>query len=73
VPVYQDGELKGLAYALNFFSSYNDPLGITLSTKSQYLLYFAARYAVGAVVVTLVYLPFLRRGRTRATLESGDR
>lgn len=65
VPVYQGDELKGLAYAVNFFSSYDDPLGITLATKTHYLLYLAARYAIGAAIITLMYLPFLRRGRIR--------
>lgn len=63
VPVFQDGELRGLSYAVNFFSSYDDPLGITLATKSQYLLYFVARYVIGSVFILLVFLPFVRRGR----------
>lgn len=65
VPVFQDGQLKGLTYALNFFSSYDDPLGLTLSDKQQYLLYLLIRYLIGTVVLLLTFAPFLRRRHLR--------
>ena len=69
VPVYQEGEIKGLTYALNFLSSYDDPIGLTLSDKPRYLAYFAARYLIGAVLLALAYLPFLRRRPTTTSRE----
>ena len=67
VPVFSGGEVKGLAYALNFFSSYDDPLGLTLATKSQYLLYVAVRYVVGTSFFVLMYVPLLKRGPSKDT------
>jgi hypothetical protein len=67
VPVFSGGEVKGLAYALNFFSSYDDPLGLTLATKSQYLLYLVVRYVVGTGFFVLMYVPLLKRGPSKDT------
>ncbi len=65
VPVYQNDRLIGLEYAVNFFSSYNNPFGITVTEKWQYLLYLAARICVAVVVILLVYLPLNIRDRRR--------
>ncbi len=63
VPVYQDDHLTGVEYAVNYFSSYNDPLGIPMPEKWQYLIYLAVRILLAFVLVPIVYLPFLIRER----------
>ena len=65
VPVYYGGRLVGVEYAVNYFSSYNDPLGIPMPEKWQHLAYLGVRVAVGIVLIPLVYLPFLFRERRR--------
>ncbi len=65
VPYYQGDELMGIGYAVNYFSTYNNPLGITMSNKEQYFIYLFIRIALAAVIIPLVYLPFLRRDKKR--------
>lgn len=65
VPVYYGGHLVGVEYAVNYFSSYNDPLGIPMPEKWQHLAYLGVRVAVGIVLIPLVYSPFLLRERRR--------
>ena len=65
VPAYQNGRLMGLEYAVNFFSSYNNPLGITVTEKWQYLIYLAIRIIMAAFMIVLVYLPLYFRDRRR--------
>lgn len=56
--VYKGSQLQGVAYHLNYFSSYDDPLGIHITTKEQWLIYLAVRFLIAVVLVTLCYLPF---------------
>lgn len=65
VPAYQNGRLMGLEYAVNFFSSYNNPLGITVTEKWQYLIYLVIRIIMAAFMMVLVYLPLYFRDRRR--------
>lgn len=70
VPVYQNDRLVGVEYAVNYFSSCNDPLGIPMPEKWMHLVYLAVRAAAGAVLIPLVYLPlYIRDRRERATAE----
>ncbi len=65
VPAYMNDRLIGLEYAVNFFSSYNNPLGIAVKEKWQYLIYLAIRISVAITVILLVYLPLYLRDRRR--------
>ncbi len=65
VPVYQNDRLIGLEYAVNFFSSYNNPLGITVTEKWQYLIYLSIRCCMAVVMIPLVYMPLFFRDRRR--------
>ena len=65
VPAYQNDRLIGLEYAVNFFSSYNNPFGIVVSEKWQYLIYLAIRISVAVAVILLVYLPLYFKDRRR--------
>ena len=60
VPAYENGNLVGLEYAVNYFSSYNNPLGIVLTTKKQYFMYLAFRFILAIVFIVIIYLPFLK-------------
>ncbi len=71
VPVYQHGRLVGVQYAVNYFSSYNDPLGISMPEKWMHLTYLAVRAAAALVLIPLVYLPlFIRDRRERCGRDS---
>ena len=63
IPYYQDGRVAGIGYAVNFFSSYANPLGIVMTDKAQYLLYLLIRLLVGTLLILLVFTPFAWRDR----------
>ncbi len=65
VPAYLHGRLIGLEYAVNFFSSYNNPLGIVVREKWQYMIYLAIRLSAAIAVILLVYLPLYLKDRRR--------
>lgn len=60
VPLYSNERLIGLTHSLNHFSSYFNPLGINITTKTQYLIYILIRFILGFVCVCIVYMPFLK-------------
>ncbi len=66
VPAYQNDRLVGLEYAVNFFSSYNNPLGIVVTEKWQYLIYLMIRICAAVALIMLVYLPLYIRDRREA-------
>jgi len=63
-PYYQADELMGVAKAVNYFNSYNNPLGIVMSDKGQWFMYLCIRILLALVLMTLVNLPWLGRERT---------
>lgn len=63
IPIYKNDNLIGLEYAVNYFSSYNNPLGIVLDTKKAYLIYLMLRFIVALVLIVIIYLPFLKRDK----------
>lgn len=69
VPYYRGDNLMGIGYAINYFSSYNNPLGIVVSTKAQYFVYLAIRILIALVLIPIVFLPFLRRKQKPAETE----
>ena len=60
-PAYVNDELVGLTHGTNFFSSYINPLGLTLTEKWQWISYLGIRLIIGAVLIVLVFLPLLRK------------
>ena len=54
---YSGKELMGLAYPINYFSSYNNPLGIIVKEKWQWFIYLLIRIGIALVVTPLVFLP----------------
>ena len=63
IPVYKNDSLIGLEYAVNYFSSYNNPVGIVLDTKKAYLTYLMLRFIIALVLIVVIYLPFLKRDK----------
>ena len=63
IPYYQGDTLMGIAYAVNYFSSYNNPLGIVMSNKMQYALYLLIRLVLAVVLIVLVFVPFAVRDK----------
>ena len=57
VPYYVGYNIVGLAYGINYFSSYNNPLGIVMSTKGQYFVYLLIRIVIALILIPIVYLP----------------
>jgi hypothetical protein len=46
-PYYQGDQLMGVGNVVNYFSSYNNPLGIVMSDKVQWFLYLLIRCLAG--------------------------
>ena len=63
VPYYQGDNLMGVGYAVNYFSSYNNPLGIVMPDKTVYLLYLLIRLVLALALIALIYVPFALRDR----------
>ena len=72
VPIYNNEKLMGLTYSLNYFSSYFNPLGIKITTKSQYLIYILIRLITGFLCVVIVYLPFLKGRNIKKIIKSNE-
>ncbi len=60
-PYYKGDMLMGVGNAINYFSSYNNPLGITMADKQAWLIYLAIRVLLALVLILLLYLPLLRK------------
>ena len=60
-PIYIGNRLQGVSYHLNYFASYDDPLGLHMTMKEQWLAYLAIRFVLAAALVVLCYLPLYYR------------
>ena len=65
IPVYKDGKLIGLSSSVNYFSSFDNPLGIPMVNKGQYLIYLGIRLLIGFILITIIYLPLLKNKRLK--------
>ena len=65
VPYYQGDKLVGIGYAVNYFSSYSNPLGIIIADKSQYLLYLLIRLILAFLLIFLVFIPVALRDKKK--------
>ncbi len=66
VPVYRGEELAGLTYSVNFLSSSRNPLGILMSEKWHVMLYLFLRGILATISMWIIYLPFLRKRKSRS-------
>ena len=64
-PYYRGDELIGVGNAINYFSSYNNPLGIVMSEKTHWLIYLLLRLTGGAILILLVNLPLKKKERRK--------
>lgn len=60
-PYYRGDVLMGVGNAVNYFSSYNNPLGIVMSAKAHWLIYLLIRLGAALAVIVLVNLPLLKK------------
>ena len=60
-PYYSGNDLMGVGNAINYFSSYNNPLGIVMSTKGQWMIYLLIRLVLAVIIIALVNLPLLAK------------
>lgn len=58
----------GVTHVVNFFSSYQNPLGLALTEVWQWMLYLVIRAALALLLLCLVFLPL--RNRTPAGKEA---
>ena len=61
VPYYSGDTLVGVGKAINYFSSYNNPLGIVMADKARWLVYLAVRFVSAVILMILINLPLLRK------------
>ena len=61
--VYEGGVLKSIEFMPNFFFTAATPIGIALTEKWHWLLYFAIIMVLAVLSVFLCFLPFLRKER----------
>ena len=62
-PVYENGKLISVEFWPNFFFTYNNPLGIKVTEKWQWMLYLVIVSAIAVILTSLSYLPFIRKNR----------
>ena len=62
-PYYSGDTLVGVGNAINYFSSYNNPLAIVMSNKMQLFIYLIIRLGLALLLITLANLPLLRKDR----------
>ena len=65
VPLYNNGMLMGITHVSNYFSSYQNPLNIQMTNKNAYLIYMCIRFVGIVILITLLYLPLLKRNKKR--------
>ncbi|MCR5775459.1 MAG: YwaF family protein [Lachnospiraceae bacterium] len=63
-PYYLGDKLIGVGNVVNYFSSYNNPLGIPMKNKTEWAVYLIIRLVIGAALITLVNLPLLKKERS---------
>lgn len=58
---YEAGKPVYVDYLVNFFFTMQTPIGIALTQKWHWILYYAVLHLIGFGVITLMFLPFIRR------------
>ncbi|MCR5090069.1 MAG: YwaF family protein [Oscillospiraceae bacterium] len=71
-PTYVDGELKSVDFWTNFFFTYQNPLGIQLTSLWQWFVYLLILSALAAVLLYLFYRPLIR-GKNAAGMKAKSR
>ena len=61
VPVYINEKLVGITHSVNFFNSYENNIGLNVTTKNDYLFYLLIRFVAVLAFILITYIPFLKR------------
>ena len=62
-PTYVDGKLVSVDFWPNFFFTYNNPIGLKLTQKWQWLLYLLVIALLAIILVVCSYLPLIKRSK----------
>ncbi|MBR5969196.1 MAG: YwaF family protein [Lachnospiraceae bacterium] len=68
-PVYDGGHAVSLEYVTNFFFTAQTPIGIPLLEKGHWILYYLILQFLAILLMTLLYLPFMKK---RAGTKTGE-
>lgn len=60
-PYYKGDTLMGIGNVINYFSSYNNPLRIQMTTKLQWGIYLIIRFFLAFTFIIAVNLPIIRK------------
>ena len=63
VPVYDSGQLVSVEYGTNLMFTSRFPMGFTITTKTQWLLYLAVLALLACSAAALIYLPLIKARR----------
>lgn len=60
-PTYVNGELISVDFWPNFFFTYDDPIGLNITTKAQWMIYLVVICLLAAVCIWLSYRPLKKK------------
>ena len=60
-PIYKNGVLQSVDFVPNYFLTYQNPFGLKLTEKWQWILYILILTLLAFVVVGLMYIPVFKR------------
>lgn len=61
VPTYINGELVSVEYSTNFFFTQATPIGIALTEKWHWFLYYGILLGIASILLGAFYLPFAKK------------
>lgn len=65
-PVYENGKLLSVEFWPNFFFTYNNPLGIKVTTETGWRIYLLILLVISAVLIFLCFVPLLYKKKKKA-------
>ena len=65
-PTYLNGKLQHVDFWPNFFFTYNNPLGIKVTTITQWYIYLLILAVVIVVLTFLCFYPLIRKNKVRS-------
>ncbi len=70
-PYYSGDTLIGVGNAVNYFSSYNNPLGIVMANKAQWFIYLVVRFVSAIILMVLINLASVEKGEGKNCMKCG--
>lgn len=62
-PNYVDGQLVSIEHSVNFFFTYQTPIGIELTSVTAWAIYLLIIASLGITLITAFYMPIIRRNK----------